>query len=183
MAVPTPHTWTAGDDATSVNLQTVTDAALYLLGSATSTGAKKPLCVLRQSVAQSLANNAFTSITFDVEDVDYDNGHSTSSNTSRYTAQTAGWYLASGAVSFTGNATGGRLVQLAVNGSAVNGTEVGFGTVPNSGHLELVTAAKLVYLNVNDYLELQAWQTSGAGLNTFLSGAVFPMLNLEWRSN
>lgn len=181
--VPTPHTWTAGDDATSTALQTVTDGDLYALGSATSGGSRKPLARLNQTAAQTLADATGAAVNFDTEVVDYDAGHSTTTNTSRYTAQTAGYYMVSGAVGFVGNATGSRLAWLAVNGTAVNGSEVGFGTVPNNGHVEITVPATLVYLNSGDYVQLFAYQTSGGNLNTFLSGVIQPIMLVLWVSN
>lgn len=181
--VPTPHTWTAGDDATSTILQTVTDADLYALGSATSGGSRKGLARLRQTVAQTLTTAVGAAVLFDTEDVDYDAAHSTITNTSRYTAQTAGYYLVSGTCGFVGNATGIRRIWFTVNGTAVNGSEVGFGAVPNAGALEITAPATLVYLSVSDYLELYAYQSSGGNLNTEVSSPVFPMMSVLWVSN
>ena len=183
MAIPVPHTWTAGDSATSANLQTLTDTGLYLLGSATSGGSKKPVFRGRQTIAQSLATSGtFFSVTLDTEDDDYDNSHSTTTNTSRFTAATAGRHAVFYGCGFTGNATGSRLLQLAANGTALLGSEFGFGTVPNAGHVELV-GSFIVNLNVNDYLEMQAMQSSGGALNTFLSGSIQPFMHVYWLSN
>lgn len=188
---PAPHTWTAGDSATSTVLQTLTDGILYALGSATSGGSRHGLCRMRQTVAQSLiASATWTAITYDTEDVDYDNGHSTVTSTSRYTAQTAGWHLVGGVLPWTGNATGGRFAALAVNGSGgasltgvVNSSEVGFATAPNSGNLILTIPTMLVYLNAADYVEMYGLQTSGGGLQPLVSSAIEPMLSVSWQSN
>lgn len=182
--VPTPHTWTAGDDATSTYLQTLTDASLYVLGSATSGGSRKGLARLRQTVAQTLTTATFTAINFDTEDVDYDAAHSTVTNTSRYTAQTAGYYLVSGIAGFVGNATGARYTAIYVNGSPINGTEQGFTTVPNADTLQIPTPGTLVYLNAGDYVQLVAYQSSGGNLNTHVAAAAFqPIMNVLWVSN
>src|SRR4051812_42679726 len=118
MAVPVPHTWTAGDNATSTAMQTLTDTGLWNLGSATSTSARKPFCQVRQTVVQSLATSGtWQAVTFDTEDADYDSGHSTATFTDRYTAGTAGWYMVSGGCGFAANATGRRGVRYTVNGT------------------------------------------------------------------
>lgn len=190
MAVPVPHTFTAGDNATSAVMQTLTDSALWNLGSTTSTGARQPLTRLRQTIAQSPATATWTAVTFDTEDVDYDSGHSTTINPSRYTAVTAGWYSVSAVLWFTGNATGGRFGALAVNGSGgasltggISGSEVGHATVPNSGNLSIPIPEQLVHLNASDYVELYAFQNSGGALATIVSGLTQPCLNITWISN
>lgn len=176
---PVPHTWTAGtDNATSANLQTLTDAALWLLGSTTSTGTRKPLFRGRNAAGMTFATSGTpAAVTLEVEDVDYDNGHSTVTNTSRYTAQTAGWHLASGQISYPANATGQRVTYLAVNGTARAGTRIEVqASAANS--TEIATPTDLVYLNVGDYLEVFGLQNS-AGSLTATSAA----MNVAWISN
>lgn len=130
---------------------------------------KKPIARLRSTVAQSVPSGTWTSVTFDVEDVDTDpdtiGGHSTSSNTSRYTARYAGWYRLGGGCGFAANTTNRRGTRWAVNGTAVNGTEVQIQTTTGN---EAIPPARgdLVFLNVGDYVELQAFQNSGVALLT-----------------
>lgn len=179
--VPVPHTFTAGDNATSSVMQTLTDSNLYALGSITSATARRPLCVLTQTVAQSIASGTYTAITFDSETADYDNGHSTTTNPDRYTANTAGWYEVSGVVTFAANATGGRRSgRVSVNGTPVNGSLVSIG--PSSG-LVGVPVNQLVFLNANDILRLEGFQDSGGSLNTSIGAPIMPSLSLQWVSN
>lgn len=182
--VPVPHTWVAGDDATSTVMQTLTDAILYLLGSTTSGGSRRPVAQPRQSVAQSLATSAaWTALLFDTEDVDYDNGHSTATNTDRYTAATTGWHAVGGGASYVGNATGLRGVRYSVNGTATNGSTVLLPAVTGSA---FVCAARsmLIYLNAGDILRAEGFQSSGGALSTVISGSDSqPLLSVEWRSN
>lgn len=158
MAYVAPHTWVPYDDATYDKLQSLTTAIAYL--------ASPPKATLRQTVAQSIPNAAWTSITLDFEDVDDRNGHSTTSNSSRYTAQDAGWYMVSGKVSFTGNATGRRVARLAVNGTAVPGSAGSL--TPNANTADVLAQPRDVYLNVGDYVEVQGYQdiTGGGSLST-----------------
>ncbi|MFD0393322.1 hypothetical protein ACFQ3Z_15940 [Streptomyces nogalater] len=93
----------------------------WLMGSA---GNGAPRFRAHQSTAQSLADNTWTSLTLDTEDYDSDNGHSTTTNSSRYTVQVAGTYLVIGSVGLVANATGARAVRLTQNGGAINGTFV-----------------------------------------------------------
>jgi hypothetical protein len=132
-----------------------------------------------QGTAQSVADNTWTSLTIDTEDYDSDNGHSTTTNSSRYTVQVAGTYLVIGSVGFSPNATGPRAVRLTQNGSSINGTFVKTPAAPASNSHGLVTAAH-VYCDVGDYLEVQGNQGSGAALNTNPGTDVCCALNAAW---
>lgn len=126
------------------------------------------LADLRQTVAQTLANNVWTAVTFGAEDIDTNGGHSTSSNTSRFTCTLAGTYLFVGGVSFATNATGQRYCRWHVNGSEVFG--VGANTDPVAAAPTMLAARPmLTTLAVGDYVELAAFQSSGANLDTYIS--------------
>lgn len=187
MAIPVPHTWVAGtDNATSANMQTLTDTGLYLLGSATSTGDKKTVARLYQtSATTSLADSTWTSIGFDAEAFDYAGEHSTTVNTSRLTAAKPGVCFASGQIAYTGNATGGRRARFAVNGVEVTASAV---QLPASTTLlfTVVIPFMPIFLNAGDYLEIQGWQSSGAALSTAISvanSAGASAMNVLWVSN
>jgi len=136
-----------------------------------------PRARLVQTVAQSLTTSVWAAATFDAEVFDLfpagygaTGGHSTSSNTSRYTCEFPGTYLLSGNGSFANNATGIRATRWAVNGTAVNATASG--TTALTGNPTSVGAAGFsVVLAVGDYVELQLFQSSGGALNTSVSGA------------
>lgn len=118
------------------------------------------------STGQSIATGASpaTTINLDTEIVDSDSGHSTTTNTSRYTAQTAGLYLVGGSVCFATSATGARACQIFKNGGAIEGAaNQAAGNSANGGSSFTVT---LVQLAVGDYIELAVWQTSGGTLAT-----------------
>ena len=182
MAVPTPHTWTAGEKPTSPNMQTLTDAALWSLGSATSTGARRDLAILQQTVIQSSIASG-TAITFDTELLDYASGHSTVTNPSRYTAVNAGVFDLEASTSFAANTTGSfRALQLKVNGATVL-CESNFisasGSVPNV-ILSLAVATKH-YLNAGDYVEAVITHNATA-LNTAVNSGN-SRLAVAWLSN
>lgn len=129
--------------------------------------AAPPIAVLRQTVAQTLTNGTFTALTFTTEDIDTANGHSTSTNTSRYTCQVAGKYMLTGGVTFASNGTGARYARWRVNGADVSG---GGTSMPGiSGDQALLPARTvIVALNVGDYVELWAYQGSGGNLDTYV---------------
>lgn len=101
-------------------------------------------------------------LTFDTEAFDTDTIHSTSSNTGRLTATTAGKYLIIGQALFRNNATGERWLSLRVNGA----TFIARTTTNSNGagideHLEVATYYNL---SATDYVELLAYQDSGGAL-------------------
>lgn len=104
----------------------------------------------------------FTALTFDTEIYDTDSIHSPTVNTSRLTCQTAGYYHIEGHVTFAAAATGRRAAQITLNGLTFLSTADGppdavFGTKCNP--------STDYYLNVGDYVELEAIQSSGSPLN------------------
>jgi len=142
-----------------------------------------PICIVRQTVAQSLSNATWTAITFDTEDVDRDNMHSTSVNTSRLTAQTAGYYLAHGVAAYATNGTGGRAAGLSINGTRSPGRAVDLQTVATAATTSAAPVSSIVFLNVGDYLELQANQASTGSLNTSVLADVQSSLAVLWVSS
>lgn len=126
-----------------------------------------PRALLRQTVAQSLTNSAFTALTFGTEDIDSHNGHSTSTNTSRYTVQTGydGDYQLSGTAAIAAAAGGGRGTRWFKNGTAINGSETMVGNVNplNQGQPAVTIIVSAV---AGDYFELAAWQDSGGAINS-----------------
>lgn len=104
-------------------------------------------------------------LTFDTEIVDSDGGHSTTTNTSRYTAQTAGLYLVWGQwITAATNGTGTRNTQVWLNGTAIPGATTQFPASASNGSGG--NAFTFVPMVVGDYVEIAAWQNSGTNLTT-----------------
>ncbi len=133
---------------------------------------RPPLAELRQTTLQPLATAVWVAITFPTEDEDTDvdlvGGHSTSVNTSRYTARYAGRYDLGGAVSTAVSGTGARGTKWQVNGVDVAGSQL---VLPSQASFSNICPArrKQVYLNVGDYVELFGFQSSGGSLDTSVS--------------
>lgn len=156
------------------------ESVLKLIVDAVNRLNNPPRARLRQTSAQSIANNTYTSLLFNVEDYDSAAGHSTSSNTSRYTCQVAGLYRLSGKVGWAGNATGRRASAWAVNGTQVDGTEIAIIATSGAG-VEHPAATIDVQLAVSDYVELQGFQESGGSLNTNVSsGPADSYATIRW---
>ena len=170
--LPNPHTWTAGDDATSTFLQTLTSAINFLTD--------PPRCHAYHNSAQTLTTATFTSVTLDSEEVDTDGIHSTVTNTSRFTAVTAGRYLFIGQISYAAGATGYRLARLLKNGGA---TPAAYNYALNIGASAMgIQVVDEILLGVGDYVELQGWHNQGANL-ALIAGAGATFLHAKWVSN
>lgn len=135
----------------------------------------RPICEVRQTSPQSVANgNTTVGVAFDTEDIDNDGMHSTVTNTSRITAQTAGRFRVSGGVGWAAGSTNRRGCWWMVNGTANNGSEtIGQASAANS--TSNCARSKSIFLNVGDYAELLPFQDSGVSTNT--SGTTFEQPN------
>lgn len=128
------------------------------------------LAQLRQTTAQTITNNTWTAVTFGAEDVDTHSGHSTSSNTSRFTIPLDGTYLLAGGVSYAANATGQRWCRWYKNGTELDGGGANI-NANSSGQTLMVAKTLQVVLAVGDYVELWAFQSSGVSLDTYVAFA------------
>lgn len=174
--VPTTHTFVTGEvvSASTLNGSLGATTGPFFL--------TPPLAILRQTVAQSIPNGlgTWTDVTFDTEDTDNDNGHSTVTNTARYTAQTPGTFAFGPNLAWSNGTTGGRLGRLALNGTAVNGTNAEV-TNAFSAAFGMPVALTLIPMNgTTDYVTLQASQNSGAALNTAVTADTMSRMNV-WR--
>jgi hypothetical protein len=170
--VPSEDTVTAGTTATAAYAnKNIRDAVNWFVTS-------RPVCLARQTVLQAVATATWTSVTLDSESVDRDGGHSTVTNTSRYTSATAGWYYASGVVGFAANATGFRATRWAINGTDVPGS-YNF-TQPWTGAASVTAVGMLVFLNSGDYLELQCEHNIAGSLNTNVTSNQGSSMSLWW---
>lgn len=155
--VPTMHTFATGEVVTASNLNnnTVTLASFLLA---------PPLCVLANTGGQSFTAATTTAVTWDTEYIDRDNGHSTSTNPTRYTAQTAGWYSVSTSLGIGGSSSGSqRLCTFRVNGTTnYGGNEI----PPCAGHDSAPAASDVIYLNVGDYVEVTVVTDVATSLDT-----------------
>ena len=166
MALVTPHAWVAGTDyGTAPSLNTLTDSISHLQGNTPSAGALD-FCVLSQTIVQSLANGFVTTILFDTESADSANGHSTTVNTDRYTATIGGFYQVNAGVAFAANATGARGLKFLVNGAGTTGISL----VPATTITTQVCLSRKVGIPAGGYLQVLAYQASGAALNTSYTG-------------
>lgn len=175
-AVPTVHVFVPGEVATAANINLYGTAANFLLA--------RPIIEMNQTVSQSIASNSGpgSALTFTTEVVDSSNMHSTVTNTSRATAVYPGYYRFGGGSSFAANATGSRGTIGFVNGTNINGSMV-YGPATPSGLWSGPARTKLYFLNVGDFFELNAIQSSGGALSTSVSNIEQPNMTGAWESN
>lgn len=174
--VPTVYDWIAHDGlfATAADLEAgVGDPLSFLMN--------PPECQVRRGTVQSIPNSTVTAIAFDTEDIDNDGMHSTVSSTTRLTIATTGRYQISGVIPYDVGAVGGRECRIVRNGSsvAINGART-LDDAPSSGSISVVVPAIQVSLTAGDFLELMAFQSQGAALNTIAVNGIYPILRARW---
>lgn len=171
--LPSPRTWTVGELLTAAKLNTdLRDGLNFLLSG-------KPLCKLKLSASVSVSNQ---NIPWSVEDVDRDNGHSTVTNTDRYTAQTAGWYRATAAVEWIDAFTAGKgrrvsIGHISSGGSLIWSTGVASLSL-GTGNNTQQNVSDMFPLAVGDYFTV-AVSISGSGTELISNSTCF---SIEWIS-
>ncbi|MEV7034642.1 hypothetical protein AB0N99_30975 [Streptomyces sp. NPDC093272] len=177
--VPVPVTEVPGNFITSALWTAQVTALMNFLTGSSSNGV--PRFKGYASSSQTLTTGTVdTPLTLDTEDYDSDNGHSTTVNTSRYTVQVAGTYVIMGTAAIATSATGNRKLGININGSnARGGVAQGAGLSTNSW---CACVSTVQALNVGDYIELVAWQSSGGNLTTSATAGFGPVLMCQWIS-
>jgi len=133
----------------------------------------RPLAKADRSTNQTIPNLTYQTISFDTETYDTD-GMFTPTNTKVYAKRFGGYYLVIGSGGFQPNATGYRIIFLRKNGT----TSLAVHDFMPNGTYELVLEVEaIVYMNVNDYVELMVLQSSGGNLDT-AGGGGFLFLTL-----
>lgn len=135
-----------------------------------------PHAILRETAAQSIATSTDVAVTFSIEDADTDSGHSTVSNTSRYTAVTAGTFKVDCSGAVVANATGRVELHIRTNGTTDLCQTSQNNSAATAAHLAIGTE---VFLNVGDYIEMILWQNSGGALNTSIAKGN-PRMAVRW---
>lgn len=163
LPVPAERTWNTGDIVTAALLNSnLRDAVNFLLN--------PPLFVGYQAASQDILTTANTPLAIDTNVVDTYNGHSTTSNNSRYYAQVAGWYSVIASVEFDGNATGSREIFLVASSGSLLYTASQVYNAGSAGNVNLNTGTWPVFLNVGDWIAADVVQFSGSTINT-IAGA------------
>lgn len=127
---------------------------------------------LSLAVAQSIPNNADTTIAFDTEDEDTSNYHAPAASSIIIPDGLAGMYVIAAQGAFTGNAVGSRRLSILNNGAVIAGSESDNAGATTTWRASAVVVASLV---AGDVLTVTMFQNSGGALNT---GAAFNRLQV-----
>lgn len=121
-------------------------------------------CRVYKSAVQAITTGAYNYATFDTESYDTDSYHSTSSNTTRLTAPTTGYYRVSWHV---GWAQGGGHTDCWFIKNGTTGDRYAGQFCPNNtaGVSVEANGSTTLKLTAGDYIELMPFQTSGGNLN------------------
>jgi hypothetical protein len=121
-------------------------------------------CQANHNANQSLTTGTWTTLSLNSEDWDSDGFHDTSTNNSRLTVPTGagGKYLLAASVQFASNSAGLRGVRFLKGGTTVvGGLDLRNATSSTANFI----VSAVVNLSAGDYVELQAFQSSGGNLN------------------
>lgn len=136
----------------------------------------KPVATMYMTADWSLPNSAYQTVPWNAALTDNWNGHSNTTNNTRYTVQTAGTYSLSGVATFDGNATGARAVKIYKNGAGISGTNLWEAAV-GTNYISIAIPAFSIPCVTGDYLEIAVYQNSGNNLNV---KAVGSYMNVEF---
>lgn len=119
-----------------------------------------PSCRVYNNANISVPNATNTALTYNSEWWDTDSIHSTTTNTGRLTCVTAGIYHIYGHVVWGANSTGERKIDIRVNGT----TWIASVRLTAGGSNNWMSIDTEYSLAATNYVELIAYQTSGAAL-------------------
>jgi hypothetical protein len=132
------------------------------------------VCAFNDANISHTSSGSWQTLTFNNESWDTHGFHSIVSNTSRLTvpANMDGLYIITGLVGFAPNATGERGANILLGGA----TNIGRVIIDNAGGTlgERLPVTRQYYLNATNYVELQAYQSSGGSLNVVYSAEISP---------
>lgn len=141
--------------------------------------ATPPSCRANRTTNLSVASSTTTYVAFDAADSwDTDSFHSTSTNPTRLTVPSGlgGKYLIVVTVSWANNSTGWRDLWIRANGSTdLAAARVGTGTA-NPYPISTITTVE--QLAAGTYIEVTAWQNSGAALNVTAANVTIMQVSL-----
>jgi hypothetical protein len=138
----------------------------------------RPVLVTRRSATNpGWTSNTWAFLGYDTNEKDTESGHSTSTNSHRYTAATAGWYWFGIEVSWNGNVTGGRAIAITLNNATATGNNA-FAASSNTadslrgGGKQFQDCGGMVALNAGDWVSVEAFQDSGVGASLLAANLI-----------
>lgn len=136
-----------------------------------------PSCRVTKAATQTITTATDTALLFDTERYDTDTMHSTVSNTSRITFNTAGLYIVGACIRWQASATGWRALSLRINGATNIGTNLA-DVDSVIQHQQSVTA--VWKFSATQYVEAVVHHTNGADLNCEKAADYAPEFWATW---
>lgn len=127
----------------------------------------------------SVNNTTDTAVTWEAVDADGYSTWSSGTNPTRLTIKVPGRYIVVASMRWASNGTGFRTGEIKVNGGTVIGRHAQAFAAAGSPTQYTITSMPWTAA-VNDYVELIAWQNSGAALNLDYQNAYSNALALEY---
>lgn len=170
---PIAYSWNVGDTESAALLNgQIRDFNTFALG--------VPVFRGYQATAQSCTTGSWNELLIDTETLDTYNGHSTTTNTNRYTPQVPGTYVVLGTAAYPGSATTQRSCRATLNGSPVAGAAASGGS---GSSWWCGTAIGVVQCNgTTDWVSVQGRQDSGGTISTNVGTDFSPALQVFWLS-
>jgi hypothetical protein len=125
-----------------------------------------------------IPNDDKTMVLWNAEEWDTDTMHSTSTNTSRLVATTAGRYEFSCRIVLAANSTGFRRLRIWKNGDAGTLVDAEIDNAPNAGSFARLFCSSWINLAAGDYIEAEVYQNSGGDLA--VKGAALGTSERSW---
>ena len=140
-----------------------------IITTASTVTPKVPLLIAyKDDAQQSIANQTFTKVTFNAEEIDTDGWFASST----YTPQQAGYYSVTPHIYFQFLQNQGAIVAVYKNGAIES--RVQQVAIPNALHDVIVSGNCLIHCNGStDYIEIYVWQSYGSSRNIYNGGRVF----------
>lgn len=114
-------------------------------------------------------------LTWDTEVIDDADFHDNSTNNSRLTAPSDGWYQVLAQVAFAGDSDGYRHVAIVANGTDT----VGLNRSRISSADQTITQTHaLVYLEADEYVEVAVWHDAGNNLDVVVNNSHFSIVKV-----
>jgi hypothetical protein len=135
-----------------------------------------PACQAYRSTPQSIPHASGTPISLDAERFDTDNIHDVATNQDRLTCRTAGRYVITG-YAFWAVSGAGAQRRLTLFSSALGGVIAGISVPPGASYDPYQAPAAILDMAVGDYVQMYAYQDSGAALN-IQGGATLSMARI-----
>lgn len=136
---------------------------IVALGSVAASGRSIAPRVFRTALL-SVANTTDTAVTWQAADGNGLTSWSSGTNPTRLTAQVPGRYMAVASMRWASNGTGFRTGEIRLNGTTIIGRHAQ-AFVAAGSPTQYTLCSMPVSLAIGDYIELIAWQNSGAALD------------------